>query len=547
MSEVDGGTLVAKALKAEGVKYLFVLWGFHIVPIIEACEREGIKVIDTRHEQAAGHAAEGWAKVTGWPGVAAVTAGPGVTDVVTAVVNAFQAGSPMLVIGGRSPVNSFEKGTLQELDHIAFMKPITKWARTVFEAKRLPEYVSIAYRHALAGRPGPVFLECPLDILWSLVDESQVFFPEPAKSRAASSMPGNPDLIKVAAKLLASSRRPAVVAGSTVYWSQASEELQQFIEALDAPVFLNGMGRGCISADHPQFFVYSRRFALSLADVTVIIGTEIDFRMNYGAPPLFNPEGKVIQIDIDPTEIGHNRNIDVGIVGDAREVLRQLLTELERKKMSRRTTWLEKVRAFEAEKVKSLEPLLNSNAVPIHPLRLLKEVGAFLDRDAIIVGDGGDIVSYAAQVLKTHYPGHWLDTGKLGCLGVGTGFAMAAKLAKPDKQVLLVNGDGAFGLNGMEFDTMVRHNIPAVSVIGNNRAWMPITEGDPGLARHLGWARYDKMVEALGGHGEFVERPKQIRPALERAFASGLPAAVNVMIDQTKAYLHETSTLGAPT
>jgi acetolactate synthase-1/2/3 large subunit len=255
----------------------------------------------------------------------------------------------------------------------------------------------------------------------------------------------------------------------------------------------------------------------------------------------------VIQIDIDPTEIGHNRNIDVGIVGDAREVLHQLLAALDQKRMPRRTTWLEKVRASETERVKALEPLLNSDAVPIHPLRLLKEVGDFLDRDAIIVGDGGDIVSFAAQVLKTHYPGHWLDTGKLGCLGVGTGFAMAAKLAKPDKQVLLVHGDGSFGLNGMEFDTMVRHNIPVVSVIGNNRAWMPITDGDPGLARHLGWARYDKMVEALGGHGEFVERPEQIRPALERAFASGLPAAVNVMIDQKAVYLHATPTIGSPT
>ena len=547
MSEVDGGSLVAKALKAEGVKYLFVLWGFHIAPIIEGCEREGIRIIDTRHEQAAGHAAEGWARVTGQPGVAAVIAGPGVTDVVTAVANAFQAGSPMLVIGGRSPLNSFDKGTLQELDHIPFMKPITKWARTVFETRRLPEYVSIAYRHALAGRPGPVFLECPIDVLWTQVNESEVFFPEPAKSRAASKIAGNPDLIKAAAKLLAASRTPVVIAGNTVYWSQASQELQQFIEALNAPVFLNGMGRGCISADHPQFFVYSRRFALSQADVAVLIGTEIDFRLNYGAPPLFNPKGKVIQIDIDPTEIGHNRNIDVGIVGDAREVLQQLLAELDKKRMPRRTTWLKKVRAFEGKRLRALEPLLNSDAVPIHPLRLLKEVCDFLDRDAIIVGDGGDIVSFAAQVLKTHYPGHWLDTGKLGCLGVGTGFAMAAKLAKPDKQVLIVHGDGSFGLNGMEFDTMVRHNIPVVSVIGNNRAWMPIVDGDPGLARHLGWARYDKMVEALGGHGEFVERPEQIRPALERAFASGLPAAVNVMIDQKAAYLHATPTIGSPT
>jgi len=547
MANVDGGSLVAKALKAEGVRYLFVLWGFHIFTIIEACEREGIKIIDTRHEQAAGHAAEGWAKVTGQPGVAAVTAGPGVTDVVTAVANAFQAGSPMLVIGGRSPVNSFEKGTLQELDHLGFLKPITKWARAVFEARRIPEYVAMAYRHALAGRPGPVFLECPIDILESQVEETQVFFPEPAKSRATSRILGDPELIKEAAKLLVASRKPVVIAGNTVYWSQGSQELKQFIEAIHAPVFLNGMGRGCIPCDHAQFFVYSRRFALSQADVTVLIGTEIDFRLNYGAPPLFNPEGKVIQIDIDQTEIGHNRNIDIGIVGDTKEVLGQLLAELDRKRMPKRTAWLERVRAFEAERVRTLEPLLSSDAVPIHPLRLLREVRDFLDRDAIIVGDGGDIVSFAAQVLKTHYPGHWLDTGKLGCLGVGTGFAMAAKLAKPDKQVLIVFGDGSFGLNGMEFDTMVRHNIPVVAVIGNNRAWMPITDGDPALARHLGWARYDKVVEALGGHGEFVERPEEIRPALERAFACGLPAAVNVMIDQTVGYRHVTPTIASPT
>ncbi len=546
MADVDGGTLVAKALKAEGVRYLFVLWGYHIFTIVEACEREGIKVMDTRHEQAAGHAAEGWAKVTGQPGVAAVTAGPGVTDVVTAVANAYQAGSPMLVLGGRSPVNSFEKGTLQELDHIGFMKPITKWARTVLETKRIPEYVAMAYRHALAGRPGPVFLECPIDILECQVDEAQVRFPEPAKSRATSKIPGNPELIKEAAKLLVASRTPVVIAGNTVHWSEASHELQQFVEALNAPVFLNGMGRGCVPCDHSQFFVYSRRFALSQADVAVLIGTEIDFRLSYGAPPLFNPDGKVIQIDIDQTEIGHNRDIDIGILGDTREVLRQLLAELNKKRMPDRTAWLSKIRAFEAKRVEALEPFLNSDAVPIHPLRLLREVRDFLDRDAIVVGDGGDIVSFAAQVLKTHYPGHWLDTGKLGCLGVGTGFAMAAKLAKPDKQVLIVYGDGSFGLNGMEFDTMVRHNIPVVTVIGNNRAWMPITDGDPALARHLGWARYDKVVEALGGHGEFVERPEQIRPALERAFACGLPAAVNVMIDQTEGYSHVTSSLAAP-
>lgn len=547
MATVDGGTLFAKALKAEGVRYLFALWGVHIMPIIDGCEREGIRIIDTRHEQAAGHAAEGWARVTGQPGVAAVTAGPGVTDVVTAVANALHSGSPMIVLAGRSQLNSFDKGTLQEMDHLEFMKPITKWARTVLEVKRIPEYVSIAFRHALAGRPGPVFLECPLDVIFNPVDESEVILPEPEKSRATSKTLGNPDLVEAAAELLAASQRPVVVAGNTVYWSQASHELQQFIEAIRAPVFLNSMGRGCVPGDHPQFFVYSRRFALSQADVAVLIGTEIDFRLNYGAPPLFNREGKVIQIDIDQTQIGRNREIDVGILGDTKEVLKQLLAELDRRGVRKRKTWLEKVRAAETERTKALEPLMNSDAIPIHPLRLLKDVSDFLDRDAIVVGDGGDIVSFAGQVLKTHYPGHWLDPGKLGCLGVGTGFAMAAKLARPDKQVLIVNGDGSFGLNGMEFDTMVRHNIPVVSVIGNNRAWMPIIGGDRAVGRTLGWARYDKVVEALGGHGEFVERPDEIRPALERAFASGLPAALNVMIDRNVGYTHMTSVFGGPT
>ncbi len=545
MAKIDGGTLVAKALKAEGVKYLFGLFGGHIASILAGSNREGIKIIDVRHEQAAGHAAEGWARVTGQLGVAVVTAGPGVTDVVTAVANAFQAGSPMLVLAGRSPVGSFEKGPLQEMDHLEFMKPITKWARTVYETKRIPEYISIAYKYALAGKPGPVFLECPVDVLNTMVEESEVVFPNPGKSRTTSKVLGNPELVKEAAELLIKAHRPVVMAGNTVYWSQASRELQQFIETINAPVFLNGMGRGCISADHPQIFVYSRRFALSQADITVLIGTAIDFRLSYGAPPLFNRDGKVIQIDIDQTEIGHNRPVDVGILGDTKEVLKQLIAELVQRGVPKRSEWLEKVRADEAERIKAQEPFMNSDAIPIHPCRLLREVRNFLDRDAIVVGDGGDIVSFAAQILKIYYPGHWLDPGKLGCLGVGTGFAIAAKLAKPDKQVLIVHGDGAFGLNAMEFDTMVRHDIPVVSVIGNNRAWNPISKGRESLARGLGLARYDKVVEALGGHGEFVEKPEEIRPALERAFASGLPACVNVMIDQTIGYGHVTSAMSA--
>jgi len=539
--KLDGGSLVGKALKKEGVQCLFGLWGDHMTPAWRGCQEEGIRLVDVRHEEAAGHAAEGWARVTGRPGVAMVTAGPGVTNIFTALANAFYSGSPMLVLAGRSPINSNEKSPLQEMDHLEFVRPVTKWARTVYETKRIPEYISIAFRHALAGRPGPVLLELPMDVLYAPVEETDVIFPEPARSRTSSAVPGNPELVRKAAEWLRKAERPAIIAGNTVYWSQAAAELKQFIETLQAPTYLNGMGRGCISPDHPLFFTYSRRFAFSQADVTLLIGTAIDFRLNYGEPPFFHPETRVIQIDIDQTEIGHNRPVDIGIMGDTREVIRQLLAELNSAGMKDRSGWLKKVRDHEQQKEQGFSSFLNSDATPIHPLRLLKEVRDFLNPDAIVVGDGGDIVSSAARILKIHHPGHWLDPGRLGCLGVGTGFALAAKLARPDKQVLIIHGDGAFGFSAMEFDTMVRHRIPVVSVIGNNLGWSSVPPGSKPPARCLGPVRYEEVVKALGGYGELVEKPQQIRPALERAFACGLPAAINVMIDTTIGYGHETS------
>lgn len=539
--KLDGGSLVGKALKKEGVQCLFGLWGDHMTPAWRGCQKEGIQLIDVRHEEAAGHAAEGWARVTGRPGVAMVTAGPGVTNIFTALANAFYSGSPILVLAGRSPINSNEKSPLQEMDHLEFVRPVTKWARTVYETKRIPEYISIAFRHALSGRPGPVLLELPMDVLDAPIEEAEVVFPESARSRTSSAVPGNPELVRNAAELLRKAERPAIIAGNTVYWSQAADELKRFIEMIQAPTYLNGMGRGCISPDHPLFFTYSRRFAFSQADVSLLIGTAIDFRLNYGQPPFFHPKTRVVQIDIDQTEIGHNRPVDVGIMGDAKEVIRQLLAELNSAGMKNRSGWLKKVRDHERQKEQGYLSFLNSDATPIHPLRLLKEIRDFLNPDAIVVGDGGDIVSSAARILKIHHPGHWLDPGRLGCLGVGTGFALAAKLARPDKQVLIIHGDGAFGFSAMEFDTMVRHRIPVVSVIGNNQGWSTVPQGSRPPGRCLGSARYEEVVKALGGYGEFVERPEQIRPALERAFACGLPAAVNVMIDTTIGYGHETS------
>ena len=534
MALVDGGDLVARCLKQEGVDVIFTLCGGHVQAIYDACIDENIRVIDVRHEQAAGHAAEGWSRATRKCGVAVVTAGPGVTDVVTAVANAYQNRSPMLGIGGRSPLADFEKGALQEMDQVEFLRPLTKWARCLYDTTRIPEYMAIAFRHALSGRYGPVFLEMPADILFRRVEENEVTFP--SSYRPQGRVQADPSVIRQAAQLLASAQQPLVMAGSLVYWSAAHDCLRQLIERIQAPVYLNAMARGSIPQDHPLFFSRTRRGALARADVILIIGTPLDFRLAYGRR--FNPQAKTVQVDIDPTELGRNRDIDVCVEGDAGAVLEQLLAELGDGRPDH-NGWLKTLREEEEKTLASRQEFLNSDAVPIHPLRLCKEMAEFVDENTIVIGDGGDIVNLAAQVLPINYPGQWYDPGPMGTLGVGTGFAMAVKTALPEKKVLMVNGDGTFGLNGFEFDTFVRFDLPVVSVVGNDRQWGQITVGqrmmygrDRIIASLLrDSARYDKVVEGLGGHGEFVERPQDIRPALERAFASGKPACVNVITD----------------
>jgi acetolactate synthase-1/2/3 large subunit len=534
MAMVDGGDLVARCLKQEGVDAIFTLCGGHVQAIYDACIDENIKVIDVRHEQAAGHAAEGWSRATRRCGVAVVTAGPGVTDAVTAVANAYQNRSPMLLIGGRSPLTDFEKGALQEMDQVEFLRPLTKWARCLYDTARIPEYMAMAFRHALSGRYGPVFLEMPADMLFRRVEENDVTFP--SSYRPQGRVQADPSIIRQAAQLLASAQQPLVMAGSLVYWSAAHDGLRQFIERIQSPVYLNAMARGSLPQDHPLFFSRTRRGALAHADVILIIGTPLDFRLAYGKR--FNPQAKIIQVDVDPTELGRNRDIDVCVEGDTGAVLEQLLAELGDARPDH-DSWLKTLREEEERTLAARRELLNSDAIPIHPLRLCKEMAEFVDENTIVIGDGGDIVNLAAQVLPINYPGQWYDPGPMGTLGVGTGFAMAVKTALPEKKVLMVNGDGTFGLNGFEFDTFVRFDLPVVSVVGNDRQWGQIAVGqrmmygrDRAIATVLrDSARYDKVVEGLGGHGEFVERPQDIQPALERAFASGKPACVNVVTD----------------
>jgi acetolactate synthase I/II/III large subunit len=535
MAQVDGGTLVARFLKQEQVNTIFTLCGGHIQNIYAGCQDNDIRIIDVRHEQVTGHAAEGWSRVNRRPGVGVVTAGPGVTDAVTGVANAYQNRSPMIMIGGASPLNQVGKGALQEMNTLDMMKPISKWAVRVHQTHRIPEILAEAWRVSMTGRYGPVYVELPSDVLHGRVEEDQA--PMPAGYRPSGRVSGDPVLVGEAARMIKNAEKPLVMGGSQVYWSDAHKELNEFVEKIQAPTFLNAMGRGSMRQDHPLFFSRTRRNALAEADVVVIIGTPMDFRLQYGRR--ISPETKIIMIDTDPQEIGRNRGVDIGIEGDTKMVLQQIMAELEGVRREP-GSWIGGLREAENKILDLRQQWTNSDANPIHPLRLCKEMADFVDDDTIVVGDGGDIVSLAAQVLPINNPGQWFDPGPLGTLGVGTGFCMGINTSKPDKKILMVNGDGTFGLNGFEFDTFVRFGMPVVSVVGNDRQWGQITVG---LVRAYGReraaptilqdnARYDKVVEALGGHGEFVTEPSQIKPAIERAFASGKPACVNVILDQ---------------
>ena len=546
MDEVmtHGGLLVAEMLKRQGVEVVFTLSGGHIAAIYDGCIRRGIRVVDTRHEQVAVHAAEGWAKVTRTPGVALLTAGPGVTDGVTGIANAYLAGSPVVVFGGAAPVSHWDQGALQELPMVDVLRPITKWARTVVETRRLADYTAAAFREATAGRPGPVFLECPMDVLNNIIPTEQASLPA-ASERTAARPQGDPALVQRAAALLDRAERPVIFAGTAVWWDDAADTLRSLAERLQVPVFLNGAGRGSLPPDHPLYFSLARRTALGGADLILLVGTKLDFRLNYGQPPLIPADTKIIWLDTLAQDIGVNRAADVGIPGNTSAVLAQLTAAVSAA-TSNHEPWLTAVRDAEAKAREAEDVLMRSDAVPIHPLRLCRDLRDALDRDAYVIGDGGDIVSFGARVLNAWEPGHWLDAGPMGTLGAGTGFAIATKLARPDKQVAVLFGDGAFGLNGMDFESMVRHNLPVVGVIGNDGQWAQIKHPQHAMLGHSTAAdltpgiRYDRMVEALGGHGELVTQPDQIRPAIERAFASGKPACVNVLTDPTVVYARST-------
>jgi acetolactate synthase-1/2/3 large subunit len=530
----NAGELVALALKRAGVSHLFTLNGGHIWPVLLGANEHGIRVIDVRHEQSAAFAAEGWAKVTRECGVAAVTAGPGVTNSTSALAQALGNDSPMFIIGGRAPVARWGMGSLQEMDHVEVVRSLTKKAMTLESAEDAYSAAAECVRTALSRRTGPVFMDVPIDVFFGAAD-----LPEATEHLTPDhGSPPDHTLIERAARLMQGAERPVVIAGGGVWWAHAEAELRELVEVANVPMTVNGMARGMLPPTHPLIFSRARGQALREADLIVLIGVLLDFRLNFGQPPVFGEDARLVYVDVD--EHRKHRPAEVAIFGNVKSALKQLAAAVAG--APRSDAWVAGLRETEAAARKRDEAMTQSDSSPVHPARLIAEVGRFADPDAIIVGDGGDFISFAGRLIERSEPGLWIDPGPFGCLGSGPGYAMAAKLARPDRQVILLSGDGAFGFSAMEFDTMVRHRIPVVCLVGNNGIW--------GLEKHpmqsmLGTSvaadlgrrtRYDKVVEALGGYGEMVERADEVRPALERAFRSGLPACINVLCDPDAEY-----------
>ena len=543
--KITGGHLVAKALKNEGIEVIWTLCGGHIIDIYDGCLDEGIDIIDVRHEQVAAHAADGYSRMSGKPGCAVVTAGPGTTDAMTGVANAFRAQTPLLLIGGQGSLTQHKMGSLQDLPHVDMMLPITKFAATVSSTERIADMVSMAFRECYDGAPGPSFLEIPRDILDAEVDLSQARIPAAGQYRASTRHLGDPEDIEKLADLLVHAKRPCVLLGTQVATCNAYSEVEQFVKTLNIPAYMNGSGRGCLPPGHPQGMDRTRRYAFDKADVIVIVGCPFDFRMGYGKR--LRADATVVQIDLDYRTVGKNRDISLGLVGDCGCILAAVTQAASGRNStgaSQREGWLEELRAEEITRTEKLMSEFHSDSQPINPYRVAWEINEFLSEDTIYIGDGGDVVTISAQAVRPRQPGHWMDPGPLGTLGVGVPFAMGAKYAQPDKEILCYFGDGAFSLTGWDFETAVRFNLPFLGVIGNNSAMNQIRCGQinkygeqrGNVGNLLGDVEYSKFAQMLGGYGEEVRDPKDIRPALERgreAVAKGQPALINIWVDRS--------------
>jgi acetolactate synthase I/II/III large subunit len=541
---VSGGHLVAKALKAEGVDTIFTLCGGHIIDIYDGCIDEGIRIVDVRHEQTAAHAADGYARQTGKLGCVVTTAGPGCTNAVTGIATAFRSESPVLHIGGQSALTQWKMGGLQDLPHVDMMKPITKFASTVMSTERIADMIAMAARESFAGAYGPSYLEIPRDVLDREIDISRAVLPKPGHYRASTKSIGDPRDVEKLADVLANSERPAILFGQQVWAARGHEQAIALLRGLDIPGYFNGASRGLLPPGDPHHFDRTRSMAFGKADVIVIVGTPFDFRMGYGkrinVPTL-------VQIDLDYRTVGKNRDIAFGIVGDPGAVLGAVLdaanSRLKNDKRQARQEWMKQLAKAEAEATEKLMPMFRSDQTPIHPYRVAYEINEFLTDDTIYIGDGGDVVTISAQAVRPRGPGNWMDPGALGSLGVGTGFAMAAKLAHPKKEVVCYYGDGAFGMTAFDMETADRFGAPYIAIIGNNSAMNQIRYGQiakygpqrGNVGNKLGDMNFSIFPQMWGGWGEEVREASKIAPALRKAreevAKTGKSAVINIWVD----------------
>jgi acetolactate synthase-1/2/3 large subunit len=558
MAKIDGGELLVRMLERAGIDTLFTLHGGHLDAILQAAHDHGIRLVDTRHEQAAAHAADGWARTTGRPGVCVVTAGPGVTDAVTGVANAFLDCIPILVIGGASPLRDAETLPLQGgLDQVAMMQPITKWSHRITHTDRIPDLVAQALRVATTGRPGPVFLEVPIDVLFSRVDEDRVVFPE----RIAPDAPPAPapEAVDRAIELLAGAERPAILVGGGAWFSGSGSELIAFAERTGTPVFSNAKAHGLVPHDHALCgggfgsLVALPHVGAGAPDVVLLLGTRLGLFTGGRSTGMIPGDARLIQVDISGEEIGRNRDVDVGIVADCRSAVRAFNAAAEARSWPDHTAWTTAVSQVKGGHRMMFAQALESEKAPIHPYRLADAVRQTVGPDAIIVADGGETASWMDMVAEVPKGGHWLSHGYLGCLGTGMSFAIAAQVAHPNKQVVCIIGDGSVGLNFAEFDTMVRHGLPIVTVVNNDGQWGMSAHGQEliyGPDRHvvvdLGSARYEQAAAGFGCHAEYVVEPDELLPALRRALDAGRPACVNVMTDPSVIAPVTLAMVGAP-
>ena len=558
MANVDGGELLVRVLEQAGIDTLFTLHGGHLDAILQAARDRDIRLIDTRHEQAAGHAADGWARTTGRTGVALVTAGPGFTDCVTAITNAYLDCVPTLFIAGAAPLREAETLPLQGgIDQVAMVAPVTKWAHRVTNTERIPDLAAQALRIASSGRPGPVFLELPIDVLFSRVDEARAR--QPAKILPDAAPAPSPEAVERAVALLHGAERPAILIGGGAWFSGAGAELLGFAERISAPVFSNAKAHGMVPSDHPLCghgfgnLAAAGQVGSGDADVVLVLGARLGLFTGGRGARLIPASAKLIQVDIFAEELGRNRDVDLAIAADCRETLRALDAAATEREWPERPVWLQTIQQVrEAHRALFAQALENDKA-PIHPYRLAAEIAKALPRDAIIAADGGETASWMDMVAHVHGGGHWMSHGYLGCLGTGMPFALAAKAAHPDQPVLCIVGDGSVGLNFSEFDTMVRHDLAIVTVVNNDQIWGMSAHGqdliygeNKRVVTDLAPTRYDLAAQGFGCHAEHVVDPGDLPGALERAFASGKPACINVMTDPSVIAPVTRSMIGTP-